>query len=63
MNKNMDKIQFESRTEIRELMNVVDKYVKQNPVEKKNKILERFFDLGCYGYGVVKSNQKANSKL
>lgn len=45
MKKNMDTIQFESRTEIRELMKVIDKYVKQNPAEKQNKILERFYDL------------------
>lgn len=45
MKKNMDTIQFESRTEIRKLMEVVDKYVKQNPTEKNNKTLERFFDL------------------
>jgi hypothetical protein len=24
---------------------VIDKYVKQNPAEKENKTLERFFDL------------------
>ena len=45
MQKNMDQIQFESHSEIRGLMEVVDKYVKQNPKEKNNKILERFFDL------------------
>ena len=27
------------------LMKVIDKYVKQNPAEKENKTLERFFDL------------------
>ena len=26
-------------------MKVIDKYVKQNPAEKENKTLERFFDL------------------
>ena len=40
----MDTIQFETRNEIRELMEVIDKYVKQNPNEKYNKTLERFFD-------------------
>lgn len=45
MKKNLDTIQFESRAEIRELMKVIDKYVKQNPAEKNNKTLERFFDL------------------
>ena len=45
MKKNMDKIQFESRAELQELMKVIDRYVKQNPEEKQNKTLERFFDL------------------
>ena len=44
MKLNMDKIQFEHRYEIQELMNVIDKYVKQNPDEKNNKILEEFFN-------------------
>ena len=33
------------RYEVQELMKVIDKYVKQNPAEKENKTLERFFDL------------------
>lgn len=45
MQRDMDKIQFESRHEVRELIQVIDKYVKQNPKEKENKTLERFFDL------------------
>lgn len=45
MKKNMDRIQFENRSEIREIMEVIDRYVKQNPAEKENKNLERFFDL------------------
>ena len=45
MRKDMDKIQFEYRYEVQELMKVIDKYVKQNPAEKENKTLERFFDL------------------
>lgn len=45
MQKDMDKIIFESRNEIRELMRVIDQYVTQNPKEKENKTLERFFDL------------------
>lgn len=44
MKLNMDKIQFEHRYEIQELMKVIDKYVKQNPDEKNNKILEEFFN-------------------
>ena len=39
------KFQFEYRYEVQELMKVIDKYVKQNPAEKENKTLERFFDL------------------
>lgn len=45
MTKYMDTIKFESRTELEELMIVIDKYVKQNPKEKQNKTLKRFFDL------------------
>lgn len=45
MIKDMDKIQFENRTEIAELMKVIDKYIKQNPAAKQNKTVERFFDL------------------
>ena len=45
MKKELDKIQFEYRAEIQELMKVIDKYVKQNPEEKNNKTLERVFDL------------------
>ena len=36
---------FEYRYEVQELMKVIDKYVKQNPAEKENKTVERFFDL------------------
>lgn len=45
MKKDTDKIIFESRREIQELMKIVDRYVQQNPEEKDNKTLERFFDL------------------
>ena len=45
MQKNLDTIQFEYRYEIQEIMKMIDKYIKQNPEEKKNKTLERFFDL------------------
>lgn len=44
MKVEMDKIQFESRIEIRELMEVINKYVKQNPSENGNETLKRFFD-------------------
>lgn len=45
MKKNMDAIQFESRTEIVDLLKIIDKYIKQKPAEKQNRTLERFFDL------------------
>ncbi len=45
MEKDMDTIQFEHRYEVQDLMNVIDKYVKQNPTEKDNETLKRFFDL------------------
>lgn len=45
MQRDLDKIQFEYRREIQELMRVVDQYVKQNPKEKNNSTLQRFFDL------------------
>lgn len=45
MKRELDKIQFENRSEIQGLMIVIDKYVKQNPSERNNKTLERFFDL------------------
>lgn len=45
MQRSLDKIQFEHRDEVQELMKMVDKYVKQNPSEKNNKTIERFFDL------------------
>lgn len=41
----MDSIRFESRTEIVDLMKVIDKYIKQNLAETQNKTAERFFDL------------------
>lgn len=45
MEKDMDTIQFEHRYEVQDLMNVINKYVKQNPTEKDNETLKRFFDL------------------
>lgn len=44
MQREMASIEFEYRAEVQELMNVIDKYVKQNPKEKENKILEQFFN-------------------
>lgn len=45
MQKELDTIKFEYRYEVQELMKVINRYVEQNPSEKKNKTLERFFDL------------------
>lgn len=45
MKRDMDQIQFEYRYEVQELLKVIDTYVKQNPSEKNNTVLERFFDL------------------
>lgn len=41
----MDKIQFESRIEIENIMETISKYVNQNPEEKNNKDLKRLYDL------------------
>lgn len=45
MKKDMDCIQFESRGEIEEIMQMMDEYIEQNPIKKSNKTLERFYDL------------------
>lgn len=45
MEKDMDKIQFESRSEIENILEAISKYVKQNPKEKKNEDLKRFYSL------------------
>lgn len=45
MKSNMDKIEFESRREVQEIMKVIDKYISQNPSEKDNDILKEFFNL------------------
>lgn len=45
MKRDRDMIQFEHRSELRKLMEVIDRYMEQNPSEKQNKTLERFFDL------------------
>lgn len=44
MQRELDTIRFEYRYELQELMKVVDRYVKQNPQEKQNETLRRFFD-------------------
>ena len=45
MGENMDSIQFENRAELGELLRVISQYVKQNPKEKNNDILKRFYNL------------------
>lgn len=45
MQKELDTVKFEYRYEVQELMKVINRYVEQNPSEKENKTLERFFDL------------------
>lgn len=45
MKKSMDKIQFEYRYEVQELLKMTNKYLKQNPKEKDNKTLKQFADL------------------
>lgn len=45
MIRELASIEFEYRAEVQELMRVIDVYIKQNPKEKENKTLERFFDL------------------
>lgn len=43
MKRNMGVIQFESRSEIDEVMKAIAEYVKQNPKEKNNEILQEFY--------------------
>ena len=45
MKNNNDSIQFENRGEIAELLRVVETYIKQNPKEKENETLKRFYNL------------------
>lgn len=45
MQRTADTIQFEYKEEVEELLKVINKYVKQNPKEKQNKILKDFFYL------------------
>lgn len=45
MQRNLDMIQIESRTEISELMKMTAKYIEQNPDEKNNSSIKRFWDL------------------
>lgn len=45
MKSEMDKIRFESKRELQDLMEVVVKYVDAYPKEKNNETLKRFYDL------------------
>lgn len=45
MKKDFDKIIFEDVTEVECLLDAIEKYVEQNPNEKDNKIIKRFYDL------------------
>lgn len=45
MQKILDKIQFEYRSEIQELINVIEKYVDAYPKEKDNNTVKEFYDL------------------
>lgn len=45
MKRNMDTIQFEHRKEVEEIINVISKYVKQNPEEKNNETLKKLYSL------------------
>lgn len=44
MRKSNDKIQFESRVEIGELIKVLEKYVDAYPKEKDNKTVKEFYN-------------------
>lgn len=44
MKRNMDKIQFESRSEVQEILNVIEKYVDAYPKEKDNRILKDLYN-------------------
>lgn len=39
----MASIEFEYRSEVQEIMRVIDKYVKQNPEERKNETLKKLY--------------------
>lgn len=45
MQKEIDKIQFESRREIENVMEMINQYVTQNPKEKRNETVARLYDL------------------
>lgn len=45
MKRQLDTIQFETRTEVSEVLNVIAKYVKEHPAEKDNKTLRELYNL------------------
>lgn len=45
MKRNLDTITFDDKAEVQEIIKMIDKYVRQNPKEKQNKVLEKFFRL------------------
>lgn len=45
MKRTMATIKFDYRYEVQELMKMIDIFIKQNPSERNNKVLENFFDL------------------
>ncbi len=45
MKKDMDKIQFESRKEVGEIIRVLEKYVDAYPKEKDNQIVKELYNL------------------
>ena len=44
MKRSMDTIQFERRSEVREMLNIIEKYVDAYPKEKDNKVLKSLYD-------------------
>ena len=45
MKKELDKIQFESRAEINEIIRVLEKYVDAYPKEKDNRAVKELYNL------------------
>ena len=45
MKKELDKIQFESRAEVGEIIKVLEKYVDAYPKEKDNRIVKELYNL------------------
>ena len=43
MKKNMASIEFESRTELGELLRMVETYLKEHPEEKNNDVIRQFY--------------------